>query len=109
MYVAHRRPCRRLLRPCSNTRRRVRLSLPCADRASRCAPLCVRVEIYRILFGILIIMAEARLTALLKWFSFLTYFVGLGRASRLTQCARTPQCERRLTPACHALLSLLSL
>ena len=35
-------------------------------------------NLYRIIFGILIILAELRLTSLLKWFSFLTFFAGLG-------------------------------
>ncbi len=35
-------------------------------------------NIYRILFGLLIIAAELRATSLLRWFSFLTFFFGLG-------------------------------
>ena len=35
-------------------------------------------SIYRIVFGLLIIMSELRLTFLLHWFSFLTFFGGLG-------------------------------
>lgn len=34
--------------------------------------------LHRIIFGILIILAELRMTSLLKWFSFLTFFAGLG-------------------------------
>lgn len=35
-------------------------------------------NLYRVIFGILIILAELRLSGLLKWFSFLTFFAGLG-------------------------------
>jgi len=35
-------------------------------------------DIYRVGFGILIITAEMRATKLLKWFSFLTFFFGIG-------------------------------
>jgi len=35
-------------------------------------------NVYRIMFGILIVLAEARLTSMLRWFSFLTFFWGLG-------------------------------
>jgi len=36
------------------------------------------LDIYRIIFGILIILAELRITYLLAWFSFLLYFIGMG-------------------------------
>jgi len=35
-------------------------------------------NIYRMIFGILIVLAELRMSSLLTWFSFLTYFAGLG-------------------------------
>lgn len=35
-------------------------------------------DIYRIIFGILIDLSELRMKKLLAWFSFLTYYVGLG-------------------------------
>lgn len=35
-------------------------------------------NIYRIIFGVLIMAAEFRLSSLLTWFSFLTFFSGLG-------------------------------
>src|ERR1700761_8290565 len=35
-------------------------------------------DVYRIIFGILIVIAEFRWTRLLVWFSFLVHFIGLG-------------------------------
>ena len=36
------------------------------------------LDIYRIVFGLLIMLAELRLKHLLVWFSFLLYYIGLG-------------------------------
>jgi len=36
------------------------------------------LDIYRVVFGILIMLAELRLRRLLVWFSFLLYYIGLG-------------------------------
>jgi len=38
----------------------------------------VVLDIYRVIFGFLIIFAELRLRHLLVWFSFLLYYIGLG-------------------------------
>jgi len=38
----------------------------------------VVLDIYRIVFGVLIMVAELRLKHLLVWFSFLLYYIGLG-------------------------------
>jgi len=35
-------------------------------------------SIYQIIFGVLIVLAELRITKLLVWFSFLVTFIGLG-------------------------------
>ena len=35
-------------------------------------------DLYRVAFGILIVIAELRLFGLLSWFSFLKAFIGLG-------------------------------
>ena len=45
----------------------------CADVIKNCV-----LDIYRIIFGLLIILAELRLRYLLVWFSFLLYYIGLG-------------------------------
>lgn len=36
------------------------------------------LDLYRIIFGFLIMIAELRISKLLVWFSFLLYFVGMG-------------------------------
>jgi COPI associated protein len=36
------------------------------------------LDLYRIIFGLLIMIAELRLKRLLVWFSFLLYYIGLG-------------------------------
>jgi len=38
----------------------------------------VVLDLYRIVFGLLIMVAELRLKRLLVWFSFLLYYIGLG-------------------------------
>lgn len=39
-------------------------------------------DLYRVLFGILICVAEARFIKMLNWFSFLIHFIGLGKDRR---------------------------
>lgn len=36
------------------------------------------LDVYRVIFGLLIMLAELRLRHLLVWFSFLLYYIGLG-------------------------------
>lgn len=38
----------------------------------------VVLDVYRIIFGLLLIVAELRFKYLLVWFSFLIYYIGLG-------------------------------
>jgi hypothetical protein len=54
--------------------------------------------IYRIIFGILIILAELRVTYLLRPFAFLTHFIGIGTPACVTiinAIINWPQCNNQ--------------